>query len=140
MGWIAANGGIANEGSYAYTSGSTYSAGACRGGNDSPVRLNGPVSLGADLKSALDNYGPVSVALDASGWNSYSSGIYSCYGYPSIDHAVLAVGYGNDGSNDYWLIKNSWNTWWGESGYIRLMANAGGYSDCGVTMYITRAN
>lgn len=33
-----------------------------------------------------------------------------------INHAVLAVGYGKD----YVKVKNSWNTTWGEEGYIRL--------------------
>merc|ERR1712187_1037583 len=38
----------------------------------------------------------------------------------AIDHAVLAVGY----DTDYWLIRNSWGSSWGEGGYIRLTRNA----------------
>jgi len=40
---------------------------------------------------------------------------------PDIDHAVQLVGYGTDASGgDYWLVRNSWNAGWGESGYIRI--------------------
>lgn len=80
----------------------------------------------SQLKAAL-NKKPVAVSIDAScrAFNNYSSGIFwdSC-GH-SIDHAVLAVGYGGSGDNQYWIVKNSWNTTWGEKGYIRMGIQSG---------------
>lgn len=58
---------------------------------------------------------PVSVAVDASVWSSYRSGILSNCG-TAVNHGVLLVG----ATDAYWRIKNSWAASWGESGYIRL--------------------
>lgn len=68
----------------------------------------------SNLETALSGR-PISVAVDASVWSQYRSGVLSSCG-GNINHGVLLVG-----SNDqYWKIKNSWGAAWGESGYIRL--------------------
>ena len=74
---------------------------------------------------------PVVVAITANNLyiHSYTSGVIDatdCYtsmsGLNPIDHAVLIVGYGYDKATrlDYWLIKNSWNTTWGDKGYMKI--------------------
>jgi C1A family cysteine protease len=77
------------------------------------------------LLNAL-NSNPVSVAVDASVWSSYRSGVLSSCG-KNVNHGVLAIAH--DGTN--WKIKNSWGASWGESGFIRL---AGG-DTCAVCHY-----
>ena len=53
----------------------------------------------------------------------------------NLDHGVLVVGYGTDAASgeEYWLVKNSWNTWWGDQGYFKL-AIQDGAGMCGVQM------
>jgi len=58
---------------------------------------------------------PVSVAVDASNWSPYKSGILSTCGL-AVNHGVLLIG----ATDGYWRIKNSWGTGWGETGFIRL--------------------
>ena len=49
-----------------------------------------------------------------------------------LDHAINLVGYGHDEQTglDYWTIRNSWSTYWGEEGYFKVVQ---GERDCGVT-------
>jgi len=72
----------------------------------------------------IANVGPLAVSVWASGWKDYDQGIYDGCSYDQnieLDHAVQLVGYGTDDQlGDYWLVRNSWGTSWGENGYIRL--------------------
>jgi len=72
------------------------------------------------LKSAIAR-GPVSVAIEADTmvFQFYSKGVLTSTACgTNLDHGVLAVGYGNDGKNDYFMVKNSWGQGWGQKGYI----------------------
>lgn len=87
------------------------------------------------FKLALLKHGPLSVAIDASPktFSFYSHGVYyepECKNdVDGLDHAVLAVGYGTINGEDYWLVKNSWSTYWGNDGYILMSARK---NNCGV--------
>ena len=77
-------------------------------------------------------YRPFSVAINATTMQFYSSGIFDdcpeeLPGY-DIDHNVLLVGTGNENGVNYWKIKNSFGTSWGENGYMRLK----GGNTCGI--------
>ncbi|ALC44994.1 CG11459, partial [Drosophila busckii] len=79
----------------------------------------------AALAEVVANIGPVAAAVDAGNFQLYKGGVYydpNCRRNPN--HAVLVVGYGHDENHgDYWLVKNSWSTHWGEDGYIRMARN-----------------
>jgi C1A family cysteine protease len=71
------------------------------------------------IKQAIYDHGPVAAAVYAtSAMQSYSGGIFNYCQSGSVNHAIVIVGW-ND-SNGYWIMKNSWGTGWGESGYMRI--------------------
>lgn len=77
-----------------------------------------PVNDAKALETAIATKGPVSVTV-AANWGMYGGGVFDggCSANDCVlDHGVVAVGY----DQDYWLVRNSWGTGWGESGYIRL--------------------
>jgi C1A family cysteine protease len=89
------------------------------------------------MKNALAAQ-PLAVSIEADKYvfQAYSGGVLdSTQCGTNLDHAVLAVGYGTDSTTgkQYWLVKNSWGTTWGDKGYIKL-AIVDGQGICGVQM------
>ena len=86
------------------------------------------------LKLAAAAVGPVSVGIDANhqSFQLYSEGVYDERDCSPIDldHGVTVVGYGTENGKDYWLVKNSWGTSWGEEGYIKMRRNH--HNMCGI--------
>jgi len=66
---------------------------------------------------------------------NYSSGVItSSYCGTNIDHAVTAVGYGTENGQEYFLVRNSWGTYWGDRGYVKVGV-ASGAGVCGINQY-----
>jgi C1A family cysteine protease len=75
------------------------------------------------LQSNLVSWGPLSICVDAANWQDYTGGVmtaWECAWIVQLDHCVELVGYDQTASTPYWIVRNSWGTDWGESGYIRL--------------------
>jgi len=83
-----------------------------------------PENKAEPLLLALYEEGPVVVSVAANDqWSMYSSGILNACDKENavINHAVVAVGFGQDGNNKFWQIQNSWGKSWGEDGFLRLV-------------------
>lgn len=86
------------------------------------------------IKEVLFLHGPLYASFHASdAFTAYSNGIFTdphgdCLGEKS-NHAALLVGWGTEYDLDYWILKNSYDTWWGEGGYFRI---ARGYNLCNI--------
>jgi len=128
--YIAWAGGITTETQYPYTA----RDGTCHFNPASAVATvtgyrNLPRGDEESLKNAVASVGPIAVAIQANqNLQLYRGGIFydpNCG--LTMNHAVLAVGYGRDASRnlDYWIVKNSWSSRWGEQGYFRMARNYG---------------
>jgi cathepsin L len=133
--YIITNNGIDTEASYPYTAeDGTCSYNAANSG--ATIKGFTDVTSGDEghLQTKVAST-PTSVAIDAShsSFQFYSSGVYNepdC-STSQLDHGVLAAGYGHDASGgDYWLVKNSWGTDWGQNGYIWMSRNKS--NQCGI--------
>jgi len=142
--YVVKEGGLCTETEYPYTGvDGTCKASSC-GTLYDPIKTY--TSVTTDDSTALETAaasGCVSVAIEAdqAAFQYYSSGILSGTCGTSLDHGVLVVGYGTatseDGqaTQDYWLVKNSWGTSWGEAGYVQICRNCdknGLAGECGI--------
>nr|QBG49577.1 cathepsin L [Penaeus penicillatus] len=131
--YIKANKGIVTGDSYPYEA----QDGQCRfDATNVGATDTGCVAVEHGSESAVKKavaIGPISVAIDASQptLQFYPNGVYyEEYCSTMLDHGVLAVGYGAP-EKGYWLVpKNSWNTSWGNKGYIQMSLDKN--NNCGI--------
>ncbi|XP_025026403.1 cathepsin L1-like isoform X1 [Python bivittatus] len=132
--YVRKQGGINSEKSYPYDGLDDYS---CRYDPENSVTTcssMGVIMTGDEegLQQAVATVGPVSAAVDArsSEFHFYKSGIFKnpWLGDPDLTHAVLVVGY-NSSSSKYWIVKNSWSSFWGDNGYMHIEQ---GSNQCGI--------
>ena len=93
------------------------------------------------LKAAIDQQ-PTCISIHAGAiLQFYFRGIINsklCRKGP-LDHAVTAVGYGSENGKDYFIVRNSWGSGWGEHGYFRIATESDGDEGvCGILMDSSR--
>jgi C1A family cysteine protease len=120
------NTGLPLESCYSYTGTNGNCSNACSNWQASSYKITDYYYVTTSsptvetLKNALYNYGPLATTMQVySDFDSYKSGIYShVTGYLRGGHAILLVGYDDPGQ--YFICKNSWGTWWGDSGFFKI--------------------
>lgn len=70
-----------------------------------------------EIKTALWNYGPLNVALDAGGQFSNGTGTITQLG-SSINHEIEITGW--DDNDQTFTLKNQWSKGWGVNGYRKI--------------------
>jgi C1A family cysteine protease len=118
--------GTALESCYPYTATNGDCSSACSNWQPNTYKIEGwsyvtgSAPTADALKNAIYANGPLVAVFDVyTDFFSYHTGVYSYVsGEKEGGHAVLIVGW-NDLDNAF-IVKNSWGTGWGESGYFRI--------------------
>ncbi len=110
----------------------TQSNGSCYSDYSKPYALSGwafitptefDVPTDEEIKNAIYAYGPITAGVCAGdGWDSYSGGLFSTdetsYCGGSTNHQIILVGWDDPGQ--YWILRNSWGSGWGDGGYMYI--------------------
>jgi len=135
--WVlsARGGKLSTEASYPYVSGDGFAPACNMTGVKFGAQIHGHFDLTheeSQMAAWVGGNGPLSIAIDATAWQMYTSGIMTDCGGSQLDHGVLIVGFNLDNNPPYWIVKNSWGGSWGENGYIRVSY---GSDQCLLTHY-----
>jgi len=138
--WVESQGGLCSEADYPYAS-SSGTAPSCSSSctvvdGTAPTGYTDVTATESSLMAAVSKQ-PVSIAIEAdqSAFQFYSGGVMTGTCGTSLDHGVLLVGYGTEDNTDFWKVKNSWGSTWGEDGYIKIeRGNSQNGGLCGILL------
>eukprot|EP00388_Colpodella_angusta_P024842 GDKK01000535.1.p1 GENE.GDKK01000535.1~~GDKK01000535.1.p1 ORF type:complete len:343 (-),score=98.72 GDKK01000535.1:144-1151(-) len=143
MAWLISsqNGQSITEASDEYNSGTGFAPSCPANLNSLPVgaTITSYTNIGTtedDMAAYCLANGPVSIGVDATSFQTYTSGILTNCISQQVDHAVLIAGFDDTNVPPYWIIKNSWGASWGEAGYIRVQK---GTDQCLITTFPSSA-
>ncbi len=132
--YVAANG-ITTESCMPYTATNGVCTTTC---NNQKYSIGGYRYFGTDESTyalQMYNYGPPTMIFYVPpAFLSYKSGVLDMPYAQCVQnyvgmHGMIIVGY----TADYWILKNSWGTNWGEQGYVRVKR---GQNFCGITSQV----
>jgi hypothetical protein len=127
--YVREAGGIEMDSDYPYTSASG-SSGSCRADSSKMWDIVGgyhKISTGASGEKNMYRQiykSPMSICVDAGKWQTYREGIVGASCGSQVDHCVQLVGLNVDSGTDYWIVRNSWASSWGQDGFIYVQAGA----------------
>jgi C1A family cysteine protease len=130
--YVESVGGVESNSAYPYTA----KDGSCKFSSSKVsawISDYGYLSGESSILNYVASTGPVSVAVDATTWQTYRSGVLSSCG-TQLNHAVQTVGYGTVSGTSVWIVRNSWGTSWGVGGYIYVPR---GKNFCGINDEVT---
>jgi cathepsin X len=84
----------------------------------------GAVRDSANMMAEIYNNGPIACGINAEEIVEYTGGVLNVpKKLKMINHIISVVGWGYDTQLDkqYWIIRNSWGSYWGELGFMRLV-------------------
>ena len=126
---FGARSGIVDENCLPFNSSQSSNSSYCK--NSSSRKWYNDFSNVYSVDKSLIVKGPIAAAMGIGGGvGGYfdSQGIYRCSA-AGINHAVLVVGYNDTGQ--YWIVKNSWGSLFGDNGYFKL-----GYGECTLSSWL----
>ena len=85
----------------------------------------------AEIQEEIMRHGPVQAVFDVyEDFLTYRSGVYRhVTGQFIAAHVGRIIGWGVQDNPPFWLVSNSWNTFWGDQGYFEILR---GHDECGI--------